>query len=68
MNLCIPVTLSGIRTLLEIVINLHIVAVIVVNLTKTPKVPKDGSSIEFFGSLYRLVEIFAGLITPLAKR
>jgi hypothetical protein len=68
MNICIPVTFGGIRTLLEIALNLHILAIIIVNLTKTPTSTKDGSFTSFFGSLYRLFEIFAGLITPLAKR
>jgi hypothetical protein len=68
MNFCIPMTLHGLRTLLEILVNLHIVAIIVVNLTKTPKADRTGAVIPAFGSVYRLIEIFAGLITPLAKR
>lgn len=68
MNLCIPVAVNEIRTVLEILVNLHVVAIIVVNLTKTPKAERASSTTTALGFVYRLVEIFAGLITPLAKR
>lgn len=68
MNLCIPITANGIRTLLEILVNLHVLAIIIVNLTKTPKAERGESVVTAFSSIYRLIEIFAGLVTPLAKR
>lgn len=68
MNFCIPATVNHIQTLLEILVNLHVVAIIVINLTKTPKTKQSSSIISSFGPVYRLIEIFAGIITPLAKR
>lgn len=68
MNICIPVALSDIKTLLEILVNLHVVAIIIVNLTKTPKAEHGEAPIKLLHSVYRLIEVFAGLITPLAKR
>jgi len=40
----------------------HGLALVIVNLTKTPK---DN---EALGKVYKLVEVIAGLVTPLAKR
>jgi hypothetical protein len=47
---------------------LHAAAMIIVNLTPTPK---DNEALGDFGRLvvkaYRLVEVIAGIVTPLAK-
>jgi len=49
-------------TALELAAALHVVAAIIVNITPTPK---DNA---LLGKVYRWVEVFAGLVTPLAKR
>ena len=51
-----------IRDLLEIILALHGAAVLIVNLTDTPK---DDDLIARF---YRGIELFAGIFTPLVKR
>ena len=48
--------------LVEIVLALHGAAVLIVNLTDTPK------DDELIARFYRTIELFAGLVTPLAKR
>jgi len=48
--------------LVEIVLALHGAAVLIVNLSDTPK---DDDLVSRF---YRAIELFAGLVTPLAKR
>ena len=45
-----------------IICYLHILALLVINTTKTPR-----SSI-MMNKIYRMLEILAGLLTPLAKR
>lgn len=47
---------------IEIILALHGAAVLVVNLTDTPK---DDDLVARF---YRGIELFAGIFTPLAKR
>lgn len=48
---------------------IHGVAVVVVNLTPTPK---DNDALDSYGrlavKLYRAIEILAGIISPMAKR
>jgi hypothetical protein len=51
-----------IRELLEILLALHGAAVLIVNLTDTPK---DNDLVARF---YRGVELLAGIFSPLAKR
>lgn len=51
-----------IRDLIEIVLALHGAALLIVNLTDTPK---DDALVARF---YRAVELFAGIFTPLVKR
>lgn len=51
-----------IRDLLEILLALHGAAVLIVNLTDTPK---DDDLVSRF---YRGVELLAGIFSPLAKR
>jgi hypothetical protein len=45
-----------------IVLQLHFLALFVINVTKTPR---SSASLR---RMYKLFEIFAGLMTPLAKR
>jgi hypothetical protein len=52
----------GLSDLIEIVLALHGAAILIVNLTDTPK---DDSLVARF---YRGVELFAGIFTPLVKR
>jgi len=56
-------------SLTKIIFNLHLLAVLIINVTKTPK---DGvSALGSYNSvnrLYRIIEFLAGLITPLAKK
>lgn len=52
----------GLSDLVDIVLALHGAAVLIVNLTDTPK---DDDLIARF---YRGVELFAGIFTPLVKR
>lgn len=51
-----------IRDLMEIILALHGAAVLIVNLTDTPK---DN---DLVGQFYRGIELFAGIFTPLVKR
>jgi hypothetical protein len=47
----------------------HALAVAIVNLTPTPKDDEALDSVARVGvKLYRVIEILAGIITPLAKR
>jgi hypothetical protein len=52
-----------------LVVAIHGVAVLVVNLTPTPK---DNEALDTYSrlavKLYRAIEILAGIISPLAKR
>lgn len=48
--------------LIEIILALHGAAVLIVNLTDTPK------DDDLMGRFYRGVELLAGIVSPLAKR
>jgi hypothetical protein len=59
-------TLSSV---MEIILNLHLLALLIVNVTKTPK--DEVSALGSYTSvnrLYRIIEFLAGLVTPLAKK
>lgn len=60
---------SILQDLVGIFVNLHLLAVLFVNVTTSPSEPVEESS-NFVDAkrLYRLIEIFAGLITPYSKR
>ena len=45
-----------------ILVHLHVIALLIINVTKTPK--SDGAA----NRIYRALEMAAGLLTPLAKR
>ena len=54
---------------MEIILNLHLLAILIVNVTKAPR--DEVSALGSYTSvnrLYRIVEFLAGLITPLAKK
>ena len=54
-----------IKDLTDIIIALHALAIVVVNITTTPKIATAPNSAN---KAYRFIEMLAGLITPLAKR
>ncbi len=55
--------------LTQVAVDLHVLAILVINLTKTPQVKlKDGVRYTALSRIYRTIELIAGLITPLAKR
>jgi hypothetical protein len=54
-----------IKDLTDIIIALHALAIVIVNITTTPKIAAAPNSVN---KAYRFIEMFAGLITPLAKR
>lgn len=57
------------RELFEVVIAAHAVAMLIVNLTPTPK---DNAAVGAAGAvipkLYRALEMLAGIVLPMAKR
>jgi hypothetical protein len=54
-----------IKDLTDVVIALHALAIVIVNITTTPKAAAAPNSVN---KAYRFIEMLAGLITPLAKR
>ena len=54
--------IAHIQQLLAILIATHAVAIAIVNLTPTPK---DDEQVAKF---YKIIEIFAGIVTKLAKK
>jgi len=54
--------IAHIQQLLAILIAAHAVAIAIVNLTPTPK---DDEQVAKF---YKIIEIFAGIVTKLAKK
>lgn len=61
--------LANRRDLFEVVLAAHGVAVLIVNLTPTPKDDEAVSSAgAMLRSAYRAVEILAGVVSPLVKR
>jgi hypothetical protein len=54
---------------LEVLTDLHVLALLIINVTKSPSHKFSSSErYTFIRRLYRLIEFFAGLITPLAKK
>jgi hypothetical protein len=49
-------------TFLSAALSLHAFALLICNLTKTPK------DDEFVAKAYKVIEVFAGIITPRAKK
>jgi len=53
----------------EILMNLHLLAILIINVTRTPKDAfSEKTSYTSINRLYRIIEFLAGLITPLAKK
>jgi hypothetical protein len=53
----------------QIVVDLHVLALLIINVTRTPREHlKSEAGYTFFSRLYRVIELMAGLVTPLAKR
>ena len=56
----------------EILTNLHVLALLIINTTKSPQKPPRpmaaNKGYAFERRIYRLIELFAGLITPIAKK
>ena len=65
----IHVFASVLQDFVGILVNLHLLAVLFVNVTTSPSTPREeeGSFVDA-RRLYRLIEIFAGLVTPYSKR
>jgi hypothetical protein len=60
---------SKIGKVLEVLMDLHVLALLIINVTRSPSHGFSGSQrYTFLRHLYRLIELFAGLITPLAKK
>lgn len=60
---------KALSSLTEIILNLHLLAILIVNVTKSPK--DEVSELGRYTSvnrLYRIIEFLAGFITPLAKK
>lgn len=54
--------LQHVKTALDVILAAHAVALVVVNLTKTPA---DDAAVAKF---YRFIEYFAGFVTKLSKK
>lgn len=53
----------------EILMNLHLLSLLIINVTRTPKDAfSEKTSYTSVNRLYRIIEFLAGLITPLAKK
>ena len=60
---------SHLNIIIEIILNLHVLALLIVNVTRTPgHASSDSEGYSFIGRMYRLIELLAGLISPLAKK
>lgn len=53
---------QGLQDFSTIIVHLHVIALLIINVTKTPK------SDVVANRVYRALEMMAGLLTPLAKR
>lgn len=60
---------TNINDVVQLLINLHIIALFVINLTHSPRqVLQSSESYTYLKRLYRVIELMAGLVTPLAKK
>ena len=58
-----------IEDITKILVNVHILSLLIINLTETPRrVLSEPEDYTVFKRFYRIIEVFAGIITPLAKR
>ena len=57
------------RDLFEVVLAIHAVAILIVNLTPTPKDDEAaGAAGAIIPKLYQALEVLAGIVLPMAKR
>lgn len=57
------------NAVVEIVMNLHLLALLIINVTRTPRDAfSEKTSYTSISRLYRIIEFLAGLVTPLAKK
>jgi hypothetical protein len=61
-------TAQALKDLVDILASLHVLALVIVNVTKTPYADKDLGSYTSVNKFYRAIEMLAGFITPLSKR
>ena len=60
---------KALAEIVEIIMNLHLLALLIINVTKTPRdVFSEKTGYTSVKRLYRIIEFLAGLITPLAKK
>jgi hypothetical protein len=53
----------------QILFDLHILCLLIINVTRTPiKDLEGGFGYTFVSRAYRVIELIAGLVSPLAKR
>lgn len=58
-----------IRDLSQVIIDLHVLALLIINVTETPRRQlRDSASYSTVKHFYRVIELLAGLITPRAKQ
>jgi hypothetical protein len=61
--------IDGAWKVMETFANLHVLALLIINVTRSPSHKFSSSErYTFIRRFYRLIELFAGLITPLAKK
>lgn len=57
------------RELFEVVVAVHAVAILIVNLTPSPKDDEAAGAVgAILPKLYKALEVLAGIILPIAKR
>lgn len=60
---------QAVGDIVQIILDLHVLALLIVNFTETPRrTLVDSQRYTFVKRLYRFIELLAGFITPLAKR
>lgn len=58
-----------IEDITKILVNVHILSLFIINLTETPRRAWDATEgYTMSRRFYRIIEVFAGIVTPLAKR
>lgn len=58
-----------IEDITKILVNVHILSLFIINLTETPRrALSETEDYTVFKRFYRIIEVFAGIVTPLAKR
>ena len=72
MEIDLHTLITRVGQIMEIIMNLHVLALLIINTTKSPQRPprplSSNKGYAFDRRVYRLIELFAGLITPIAKK